>query len=43
MDKDIEEPSIMESICTKKREKRCGKTSGIYPSGVVHEEQNVAS
>lgn len=40
MGKDVEEPSVMVEVFAPKKRKQVWKDLGIYPSGVVHEEQN---
>jgi len=40
MSKDPENPSVMVDVFSPKKRKEVWKKLGIYPSGVVHEEQN---
>lgn len=40
MGKDVEEPSVMVDVFAPKKRKDVWRELGIYPSGVVHEEQN---
>ncbi|MDD2496856.1 MAG: anaerobic carbon-monoxide dehydrogenase catalytic subunit [Desulfitobacteriaceae bacterium] len=40
MGKDVEEPSVMVDVFAPKKRKNVWREIGIYPSGVVHEEQN---
>ena len=40
MGKDVEEPSVMVEVFAPKKRKQVWRDLGIYPSGVVHEEQN---
>ncbi|WP_236860170.1 anaerobic carbon-monoxide dehydrogenase catalytic subunit [Candidatus Formimonas warabiya] len=40
MGKDIDEPSVMVEVFAPQKRKKLWKDLGIYPSGVVHEEQN---
>ncbi|AZV56718.1 anaerobic carbon-monoxide dehydrogenase catalytic subunit [Clostridium sp. AWRP] len=43
MGKDIEEPSVMVDVFSPRKRKKVWKDLGIYPSGVVHEEQNAVA
>ncbi|BCN31274.1 anaerobic carbon-monoxide dehydrogenase catalytic subunit [Anaeromicropila herbilytica] len=43
MGKDIEEPSVMVDVFAPKKRKEVWKNLGIYPAGVVHEEQNAVA
>jgi carbon-monoxide dehydrogenase catalytic subunit len=43
MGKDIEEPSVMVEVFAPRKRKQVWKALGIYPSGVVHEEQNAVA
>ncbi len=43
MGKDIEEPSVMVDVFAPRKRKKVWKDLGIYPSGVVHEEQNAVA
>jgi carbon-monoxide dehydrogenase catalytic subunit len=40
MAKDVDEPSVMVEVFAPKKRKQVWKDLGIYPSGVLHEEQN---
>jgi len=43
MGKDIDAPSIMVDVFAPRKRKNVWKNLGIYPSGVVHEEQNAVA
>ena len=43
MGKDVDEPSVMVEVFAPKKRLQVWKNLGIYPSGVVHEEQNAVS
>ncbi|ADK14854.1 MULTISPECIES: anaerobic carbon-monoxide dehydrogenase catalytic subunit [Clostridium] len=43
MGKDVEEPSVMVDVFSPRKRKKVWKDLGIYPSGVVHEEQNAVA
>jgi anaerobic carbon-monoxide dehydrogenase catalytic subunit len=43
MSKDTEEPSVMVEVFSPNKRKQVWKNIGIYPSGVVHEEQNAVA
>ncbi|SHK28653.1 carbon-monoxide dehydrogenase catalytic subunit [Clostridium cavendishii DSM 21758] len=43
MGKDVEEPSVMVDVFAPRKRKQVWKDLGIYPSGVVHEEQNAVA
>ena len=43
MGKDVDEPSVMVDVFAPRKRKQVWKDIGIYPSGVVHEEQNAVS
>lgn len=43
MGKDVDEPSIMVDVFAPRKRKNVWKSLGIYPSGVVHEEQNAVA
>lgn len=40
MSKDVEKPSVMVEVFAPQKRKKVWKDIGIYPSGVLHEEQN---
>lgn len=43
MGKDIDKPSVMVNVFAPQKRKQVWKNLGIYPSGVVHEEQNAVA
>lgn len=43
MDKDVDNPSVMVEVFAPKKRLKVWKDLGIYPSGVVHVEQNAVS
>ena len=43
MGKDVDNPSIMVDVFAPRKRKAVWKNLGIYPSGVVHEEQNAVA
>lgn len=43
MGKDVDEPSVMVEVFAPRKRKQVWKDIGIYPSGVVHEEQNAVA
>lgn len=43
MGKDVDEPSVMVDVFAPRKRKQVWKDIGIYPSGVVHEEQNAVA
>lgn len=43
MGKDVDEPSVMVDVFAPRKRKQVWKDLGIYPSGVVHEEQNAVA
>ena len=43
MGKDVDEPSVMVEVFAPKKRLQVWRDLGIYPSGVVHEEQNAVS
>lgn len=43
MGKDVDEPSVMVDMFAPRKRKKVWKDLGIYPSGVVHEEQNAVA
>ncbi|MDF2882360.1 MAG: carbon-monoxide dehydrogenase catalytic subunit [Clostridiaceae bacterium] len=43
MGKDVDEPSVMVDVFAPRKRKQVWKNIGIYPSGVVHEEQNAVA
>lgn len=43
MGKDVDEPSVMVDVFAPKKRKKVWKDLGIYPYGVVHEEQNAVA
>lgn len=43
MGKDVDEPSVMVDVFAPRKRKKVWKDLGIYPYGVVHEEQNAVA
>lgn len=43
MGKDVDEPSVMVDVFAPRKRKQVWKDIGIYPTGVVHEEQNAVA